>query len=395
VGETLRNMLGTPRLLALGEAVLSIVLILIATAVAIRPLTAVVRRALAPRGEAHDADPQVQRRALEHPQRREEAHPRHRDKVPHDLHAIHTYPMKVLVTGGAGFIGSHVVDAYVEEGYDVVVVDNLTTGRREFLNPRARFFEMDIRDSDLRGVFERERPDVVNHHAAQASVTASVDDPAHDADVNIMGTLNLLELAKAFGTRKIVFASTGGAIYGDPERIPADESHPTRPLAPYGISKMAGEFYVRFFGGLGMSWAILRYANVYGPRQDPHGEAGVVAIFTNAMLAGNRPKIFGDGTQTRDFVYVEDVARANVLATESEEPGLANIATGVETTVNDVYRHLAESTQFRDPPVYAPARTGEVYRIALDPRQADDWLGWTADVALADGLRRTVDWFRR
>jgi len=303
--------------------------------------------------------------------------------------------MKILVTGGAGFIGSHVVDAYVAEGHDVAIVDSLITGRRDFLNPRARFYEMDIRDSALREIFERERPEVVNHHAAQASVPDSVANPGHDADINIMGTLNLLELAREFGTRQIVFASTGGAIYGEPERIPVDEAHPTRPLSPYGIGKMAGEAYVRFFGGLGMSWAILRYSNVYGPRQDPHGEAGVVAIFANAMLAGNQPTIFGDGTQTRDFVYVEDVARANVLVTESEEPGMANIATGVETTVNDVYRLLAEATGFRDPPAYAPPRTGDVYRIALDIRQADQWLGWTPEVALADGLRRTVEWFRR
>ena len=303
--------------------------------------------------------------------------------------------MKVLVTGGAGFIGSHVVDAYVEEGHDVVVVDSLVTGRRDYLNPRARFYEMDIRDPALRGIFERERPEIVNHHAAHASVTASVADPAHDADVNVMGTLNLLEIARESGARRFVFASTGGAIYGDPERIPADESHPTRPLAPYGISKMAGEFYVRFYGSSEMSWAILRYSNVYGPRQDPQGEAGVVAIFANAMLAGNRPTIFGDGTQTRDFVYVEDVAKANLLATESEEPGLANIATGVETTVNDVYRHLAASTRFRDPPAYAPARAGEVNRIALDTGKAEEWLGWAAEIPLAEGLQRTVAWFRR
>jgi UDP-glucose 4-epimerase len=303
--------------------------------------------------------------------------------------------VKILVTGGAGFIGSHVVDAYVAAGHAVVVVDSLTTGRREVLNPRARFVELDIRDPALREVFRQERPEVVNHHAAQASVPASVADPAHDADVNIMGTLNLLELCREFGVRRFVFASTGGAIYGEPERLPADEAHPTQPLSPYGISKMAGEHYVRFFGGAGMSWAILRYANVYGPRQDPHGEAGVVAIFTNAMLAGNRPKIFGDGTQTRDFVYVEDAARANLLAAAVEASGLANIATGVETSVEEIYRLLAEATGFGDPPVYEPPRPGDVYRIALDPRRAEEWLGWTADVSLADGLRRTVEWFRR
>jgi len=302
--------------------------------------------------------------------------------------------MKVLLTGGAGFIGSHVADAYLEAGDDVAVVDNLTTGRRAHLPPGARFYEMDIRDPELREVFARERPEVVNHHAAQASVTASVADPGHDADVNVLGTLNLLALCQEFGVRRFVFASTGGAIYGDPEVIPAEEAHPTRPLSPYGISKMAGEHYVRFYGSLGMTWAILRYANVYGPRQDPHGEAGVVAIFASAMLAGTPPTVFGDGTQTRDFVYVEDVARANLLATRAEHSETANIATGVETTVNDVVRALAEVTGFRDPPVYAPPRAGEVYRIALDPARARRWLGWAPAVALDDGLRRTVAWFR-
>jgi len=303
--------------------------------------------------------------------------------------------MKVLVTGGAGFIGSHVVDAYVDAGFDVAVVDNLSSGRRDYLNPRARFYEMDIRDSDLSGVFEKERPEVVNHHAAQPSVTASVADPGHDADVNIMGTLNLLALGKEFGARKFIFASTGGAIYGNPEYIPADEEHPTRPLSPYGIGKMVGEYYVRFYGSMGIAGAILRYANVYGPRQDPHGEAGVVAIFSNAMLAGNPPAIYGDGTQTRDFVYVEDVARANLLATRSEVSDTANIATGVETTVNDTFRHIAEFTEFRDEPDYAPARAGEVYRIALDITHAKTWLGWTPRTTLVQGLEQTVAWFRR
>lgn len=302
--------------------------------------------------------------------------------------------MKVLVTGGAGFIGSHVTDAYVDAGFDVVVVDNLSSGRRDYLNPRARFYEMDIRDSDLSGVFEKERPEVVNHHAAQPSVTASVADPGHDADVNILGTLNLLALGKEFGARKFIFASTGGAIYGNPEYIPADEEHPTRPLSPYGIGKMAGEYYARFYGSMGIVAAILRYANVYGPRQDPHGEAGVVAIFSNAMLAGNPPTIYGDGAQTRDFIYVEDAARANLLATRSDVPDTTNIATGVETTVNDIFRQIAGLTGFHDDPEYAPARAGEVYRIALDNAHARSWLGWTPSIPLEEGLMRTVDWFR-
>lgn len=302
--------------------------------------------------------------------------------------------MKVLVTGGAGFIGSHVTDAYIEAGFDVVVVDNLSSGRRDYLNPRARFYEMDIRDPDLGEVFEKERPEVLNHHAAQSSVTASVADPGHDADVNITGTLNLLALGKEFGARKFVFASTGGAIYGNPEYIPADEEHPTRPISPYGIGKMAGELYARFYASAGIAPAILRYANVYGPRQDPHGEAGVIAIFSNAMLAGNPPTIFGDGAQTRDFVYVGDAARANLLATRSEISDTANIATGVETTVNEIFRQIAALADFHEDAEYAPPREGDVYRIALDNSQAKSWLGWTPSTPLEEGLRKTVQWFR-
>lgn len=303
--------------------------------------------------------------------------------------------MKILVTGGAGFIGSHVVDRYVDAGHDVVVVDNLSSGRRDFVHPQARLYEVDIRDEALRAVFEREHPDIVNHHAAQASVVASVANPALDTDVNVMGTVKLLSLCRDFGARKFIFASTGGAIYGDPEHIPADESAPTHPLAPYGISKLAGEQYVRFFGTRGMPWAILRYANVYGPRQDPDGEAGVVAIFANAMLAGRQPTVFGDGTQTRDFVYVEDVAWANLLATTAGASNLANIASGTETSVNDIFHHLAQLARFPKPAVSAPARQGEVYRIALDPRHAEQWLGWKASTSLEDGIKHTMAWFRR
>ena len=301
--------------------------------------------------------------------------------------------MKILVTGGAGFIGSHVVDAYARAGHQVVVVDSLTGGRREQVNAAARFYAVDIRSPQLREVFERERPDVVNHHAAQASVIVSINDPRADADVNVLGTLNLCTLCVQFGVRRLIFASTGGAIYGDPQHIPADEQHPTTPLSPYGIHKLVGEHYVRYFGS-GLTWAVLRYANVYGPRQDPHGEAGVVAIFTRAMLDGKTPTIFGDGKQTRDFVYVEDVAGANLLAATAPASGLANIATGVETPVSEIFRHLAELTGFRGTPTYAAARPGEVYRIALNPSQAKQWLGWAPQTSLVEGLRRTVEWFR-
>lgn len=302
--------------------------------------------------------------------------------------------MKILVTGAAGFIGSHVADAYLAAGHEVAAVDNLSTGRRNYVHPRCRFYEMDIRSPALRTVFEQERPDIVNHHAAQASVAASVHDPRLDAEVNVLGAVHLFSLCAEFDVRRIVFASTGGAIYGEPEHLPVDESHSPRPLAPYGISKLAGETYLRFFGTRGMQWAILRYGNVYGPRQDPLGEAGVVAIFTQAMLADRSPVIFGDGTQTRDFVYVEDAARANVMATEASASELANISTGVETSVNEIYRTLAQVTGFRGHSTFAPARQGEVYRIALKADRARRWLGWVPRIPLQEGLQRTVEWFK-
>jgi len=313
--------------------------------------------------------------------------------------------VRVLVTGGAGFIGSHVAEAYAAAGHDVAVVDNLSAGRREYVPEGARFYELDIRNDALHEVFAQERPDLVSHHAAQASVSVSVQHPQRDADVNVVGTINLLARCAEFGVGRGVLASTGGAIYGEPQRtLPIDETHPIQPLAPYGISKYVGELYLRYFSGgpalnpsdasgSGLSAAVLRYANVYGPRQDPHGEAGVVAIFTQAMLDRRAPTIFGDGTQTRDFVYVGDVARANLLASASNVTETANIATGIETTVEDVYLALARLTGFAAPPVYAPARTGDVYRIALDATCARTWLNWTPQVPLADGLRRTIEWF--
>lgn len=302
--------------------------------------------------------------------------------------------MKVLVTGGAGFIGSHVVDAYLDAGWEVAVVDNLSTGNRANLNPRAAFHNIDIRDPQLREVLARERPEVVNHHAAQASVPMSVADPSLDAAVNVIGTIHLFDACRKTGVRHIVYASTGGALYGNPEHLPAGEDAPIRPLAPYGVSKYVGEHYLRVLAGGEMTWAVLRYSNVYGPRQDPFGEAGVVAIFARTMLEGRAPTIFGDGTQTRDFVYVGDVARANVVAATAATSGVANIATGEETPVNEIYRALADLMGLPAPPVYAAPRAGEVYRIALDIRRARSWLGWIPATPLAEGLRRTAEWFR-
>ncbi len=302
--------------------------------------------------------------------------------------------MKVLVTGGAGFIGSHVVDAYLRTGAEVVVVDNFTTGRRENVPPKARIYELDLRDPEIDDTIARERPEIVNHHAAQASVVVSVRDPRLDSEVNILGSLNLFLASVKHGVRRIVFASTGGAIYGNPEVLPVDESHREAPLAPYGISKLTTEHHLKFLGGQGVEWAILRYANVYGPRQDPEGEAGVVAIFTQAMLKKRTPTIFGDGTQTRDFVYVEDVAQASILATSAPSSNVANISVGVETSINDLYRRLAELTGMREHPIFAAPRPGDVARIALNSGRARTWLGWTPQTDLQDGLQRTVEWFR-
>jgi len=303
--------------------------------------------------------------------------------------------VRVLVTGGAGFIGSHVVDAYLAAGWDVAIIDTLATGRAENVDRRARLYEVDVASPAVGEVFEQERPEVLNHHAAQASVPASVRDPVEDARVNALGAVNLLQHAVRTGVRKVVYASTGGALYGEPERIPADEDHPLRPLSPYGVSKYVGEVYLGLYRRL---WKlrsfILRYANVYGPRQDPLGEAGVVAIFAQAMLAGRAPTIFGDGEQTRDFVYVEDVARANLLATQSEVEGVANIGTGIETSINEVHRRIAALTKHAAAPVHGPPREGDVYRIALDPTRAERTLGWRPQVDLQTGLAHTTEWFR-
>ncbi len=302
---------------------------------------------------------------------------------------------RVLVTGGAGFIGSHIVDAHLDRGDEVAVVDSLAGGRRAFVSPRARLYEMDVRNAALRAVFDRERPQLVNHHAAQVSVSASVSNPSLDADVNIMGTLCLLQLCVEFGVEHLVFASTGGALYGEPDHLPADERSPTAPLSPYGASKLAAEGYIDLYGRLhGLRAGRLRYANVYGPRQDPHGEAGVVAIFARALLDGRQPVIFGDGEQTRDFVFVDDVVRANLRAADQRFLGAVNIGTGQATTVTTVYRALARAAGVAGPAAYGPPRAGDVRHITLDASAARSSLGWSAEVALDAGLTKTLDWFR-
>lgn len=299
--------------------------------------------------------------------------------------------MKILVTGGAGFIGSHVVDAYVAQGHEVIVVDDLSNGKRENVTGRAHFVHLDIRDPALAEVFASYRPQVVNHHAAQIDVRRSVQDPAFDAEVNVLGTLRVLEQCRRSGVHRLIFASTGGAIYGEPKYLPMDENHPIAPLAPYGASKFAAEQFLRL-GVLieGMTCVVLRYANVYGPRQDPLGEAGVVAIFAAAMLQGQTPTIYGDGTQTRDFVYVGDVAHANLLALDRDPGGPVNIGTGIGTSINDVFSILAGLTGFRGQPICALPRAGEIHTCYLDNSRARQHLGWQPGTDLREGLARTV-----
>ena len=304
--------------------------------------------------------------------------------------------MKILVTGGAGFIGSHVVDAMVEAGHEVVVVDDLSSGRPSNLNPAATFYELDIRSLQLHEVFEREKPEVVNHHAAQIDVRRSVADPHFDAEVNVLGSLKLLELAREFKVRKVIYISSGGAIYGEPDYLPCDEQHPVRPLAPYGASKYAGELYLHMYKEVhGLDYTVLRYANVYGPRQDPHGEAGVVAIFTGQMLAGQPVTINGSGDQVRDFIYVAECARANVQVLTQGSGRVYNLGSGVGTTINEIFANLNSVTHYDRQPVHGPPKPGETFKIYLDSRLAATELNWRPEVSLEAGLERTVEYFRQ
>ncbi len=303
--------------------------------------------------------------------------------------------MKVLVTGGAGFIGSHLVDRLVQEGHEVIIVDNLVTGKRRNINRGARFYKQDIQSWRLERVFRNERPNVVMHLAAQMDVRKSVEDPMFDAQVNILGTLNVLQQAVKHGVRKVVFSSSGGAIYGEQEMYPAPESHVTKPLSPYGLSKLCGEQYLSYYQrSSGLQVVSLRYANVYGPRQDPEGEAGVVAIFIQKMLNNEQAVINGNGRQTRDFVFVEDVVEANLAVMGPETQGTYNVGTGAETSINDLFRILVQHTGSTCKEVHGPAKKGEQARSVIDNTRLRHELSWEPKGELSEGLKKTVEYFR-
>lgn len=303
--------------------------------------------------------------------------------------------MNILVTGGAGFIGSHVVDAYIEAGHAVTVIDDLSSGFRENLNSAATFVQMDIRDTAVAEVFAKGRFDVVNHHAAQMDVRRSVADPSFDASVNVLGSLNIFEQARSHGVRRIILASTGGAIYGEQEEFPAGEDHPTRPLSPYGITKLACERYLYYYQAVhGIGYVVLRYANVYGPRQNPHGEAGVVAIFCKKILSGSDPVINGDGGQTRDYTFVKDVVQANLLALNHRASDVFNVGTGVETDVNTLFRTLRTVLGSSCAERHGPAKEGEQRRSVISYERIRQALGWKPTVPVEEGLRKTAAFFR-
>ena len=303
--------------------------------------------------------------------------------------------MKILVTGGAGFIGSHVVDALIEKGYDVTVIDNLSTGEKGQVNSKADFYEMDLQDYDgVMAFFSKKHFDAIFHLAAQIDVRKSVTFPIHDAATNILTSLHLLELAKKYGTKNFIFSSTGGALYGDGVAIPTSEEASINPISPYGCSKASVEKYLYYYQNVcGISCTALRYANVYGPRQNPHGEAGVIAIFLNSMLQGKSPKIFG-GLQTRDFVYVSDVARANVLALDHSISGNYNIGTGIETSISELFSKLNNIFGNKFTAVYENKRNGEQERSLLSYEKIAKSCKWAPEISLEEGLERTYAWFK-
>ncbi len=302
----------------------------------------------------------------------------------------------VLVTGGAGFIGSHLVDTLIDRGYNVIAVDNLSTGKSEYINNKALFYQIDITNIDaIKQVFQVHKPSTVFHLAAQISVSRSTREPAFDALTNVVGTVNLLEASIENGTRKFVFSSSGGVVYGEVDEYPIKESTPFAPVSPYGISKMTGEYYLRFFKReKGLDYVALRYANIYGPRQDPYGEAGVVAIFINKMLKGERPTINGDGEYVRDYVFVDDVVNANIKAMEYEGTAEVNIGTSKGTSVNELFKILKSLMDFSDDAEYGPPRPGDIRKNILDNSLAKEKLNWQPTYPLEEGLKKTIEYFK-
>ncbi len=313
--------------------------------------------------------------------------------------------MKILVTGGAGFIGSNVVDIFISNGHEVLVIDDLSTGKRENLNPKAKFFECDIRDTLAREIILKERPDIIDHHAAQMSVPASVEDPIFDADVNIKGLINILEAAKDARVKKIIFISSGGAIYGEATKYPTSESYRPQPMSPYAITKYSAELYLAFYNAqYGLDYTVLRYANVYGPRQIPHGEAAVVAIFMNNLLSGKPSNLFHFNDEprgmTRDYCFVGDIARANLLALTLGSNTAFNIGTGKGTHTGELFSTIYNAASSASPaldtslgiPVPGPARDGDIKRSCLTVDLAKQELDWKADITLEEGIKRTLQW---
>jgi UDP-glucose 4-epimerase len=303
--------------------------------------------------------------------------------------------MNILVTGGAGFIGSQIADKYIKLGHNVVIADNMSTGVKEFINPKAVFYEIDIRDEEISELFKKHKIDIINHHAAQIDLRKSVSDPKFDVDVNIIGSINLLQHAIENNVKKFIFASTGGAIYGEHDYFPADEKHPTRPYAPYGINKNTIEKYLFYYNHVyGLNYVVFRYANVYGPRQNPFGECGVVAIFTDKMLGGSKPVINGDGKQTRDYVFVQDVVNANVLALDAKGPVIYNIGTSAETSVNYIFNKVNEYAGTKFEENHGPAKKGEQMRSVLSYEKIRKELGWNPKINMDEGLKLTLEYFK-
>ena len=303
--------------------------------------------------------------------------------------------MNILVTGGAGFIASQIADAFINEGHQVTIVDDLSSGFIKNVNPKAKFIKANICDKNLSQLFENEKFDVINHHAAQMDVRRSVKNPEFDATTNILGTINLLQNAIKFKVNKFMFASTGGAVYGEQEYFPADEKHPTQPRSPYGISKLSVEKYIHFYHSeYGLKYSILRYANIYGPRQNPFGEAGVVAIFSTKLLKGDQPIINGEGKQTRDYVFVGDVVNANLLALNDSANDIYNVGTEIETDVNQLFHYINSITGAGKEEKHGPAAPGEQMRSVITSNKLFNKFGWRPAIKIEDGLNSTIDFFR-